>query len=176
MSIIEYNVPAAGARHEAAMKMPSAERPLHRLAAVRRQQNISRRTIARRTNADVSTVKQQEQETTDLLLSQLYQWQEILEVPVAELLVEADEPLSTPVMKRAQLLRLMKTATAILHRSQQVAIRRMAQMMVDQLVEIMPEPSEVTPWHAIGKRRTQDEVGQAASRRVSRDVFQDLGE
>ena len=171
MSIMDYSVPESGTRHGAAVKMPTADRPLHRLATVRRLQGVSRRTLARRLNTDVGTVKSQEQENADIPLSTLYEWQEVLEVPVAELLVEADEPLSMPVMKRAQLVRLMKTAGAILQRSQQVPIRRMAEMLVDQLVEMMPELADVTPWHAVGKRRTQDEVGQAAQRCISIEMF-----
>src|SRR6516162_8442772 len=62
---------------------------LHRLATVRRQQGISQRNIARRLNIDIATVRQQEEETTDLPLSTLYQWQRILEVPIAELLVDS---------------------------------------------------------------------------------------
>lgn len=149
----------------------SSKRPLHRLAHVRRLQGVSRRTLARRMNTDVREIKMQEREDSDLLLSQLYQWQQALEVPVGELLVESDDPLSAPVLRRAQMVRLMKTATAILERSQQVSIRRMAQVLVDQLVELMPELDGVTPWHVIGKRRTQDETGQAAQRRLSLDAF-----
>ena len=67
--------------------------------------------------------------------------------------METEEPLSAPVMKRAQMVRLMKTAQAILERSSQPSIRRMAQTMTEQLIEIMPELADVGPWHAVGKRR-----------------------
>lgn len=146
-------------------------RPLHRLAHVRRLQGVSRRTLARRMNTEVSQIKLQEREDSDLRLSQLYEWQKALEVPVAELLVETDEPLSAPVLRRAQMVRLMKTATAILERSHQVPIRRMAEVLVNQLVEIMPELAGVQPWHVVGQRRTQDEEGQAASRRLSLEAY-----
>jgi transcriptional regulator with XRE-family HTH domain len=163
MSILDYHL--TGNRGD---PIPP-RRPLHRLATVRRLQGISRRTVARRMNTDVRDVKLQERSDCDLLLSQLYQWQQALEVPVSELLVETDEPLSAPVLRRAQMVRLMKTAGAILERSQQISIRRMAQVLVDQLIEIMPELIHVNPWHAVGKRRTQDEVGQAAQRHMSLD-------
>ncbi len=146
-------------------------RPLHRLAHVRRLQGVSRRTLSRRMNLEVSQIKLQEREDSDLRLSQLYEWQKALEVPVTELLVETDEPLSAPVLRRAQMVRLMKTATAILERTQQVPIRRMAEVLCNQLVELMPELAGVTPWHAVGKRRTQDEEGQAASRRLSLEAY-----
>jgi transcriptional regulator with XRE-family HTH domain len=141
---------------------------------VRRLQGISRRTMARRLNTEVAAVRLQERETADLLLSKLYEWQQVLDVPVAELLVEAGDPLSTPVLQRALLVRVMKTAQAILGQAKQVRVRRMAQTLVDQLIEIMPELAEVGPWHAVGKRRRRDEYGAVVQRRLSEDVFLDL--
>lgn len=176
MSIVEYPFSGTGMVPEAAVGAESTRPRLHRVAEVRRQQGISRRTLARRLNTDVAKVKQQEEETSDMTLSALYEWQRALEVPVAELLVDSDEPLSGPVMKRAKMVRIMKTAAAILERSQQPGIRRMAQMLVEQLVEMMPELASVTPWHAVGKRRTKDDVGQVAHRRLSPDVFRMVGE
>ena len=176
MSIVRCGVSEAAAMHGAAVRMPCAGRPLHRLAVVRQQQGVTRRTLARRLNTEVNHVKWQEQATSDLLLSALYEWQEVLEVPVAELLVEPGEPLSAPVLKRAQMVRLMKTAVTILERTQQVGIRRMAQMLVEQLMEIMPELAGVCPWPIVGQRRTQSELGQAAQHRLSANVLWKLGE
>ena len=171
MSIADCTVPGTGTKFGAVGKRPTAKRLLHRLGTVRRQQGVSRRTVARRLNVDIGEVKSLEQETADMLLSTLYQWQELLQIPIAELLVEPDETLSPPVMKRAQMVRLMKTAAAILQRAQQPMIRRMAETMVDQLVDMMPELENVGPWHAVGRRRTLDEVGRAVERRISADMF-----
>jgi transcriptional regulator with XRE-family HTH domain len=149
--------------------MPTANQPLHRLAAVRKRQGISPRTLARRLNVEVSRVKSQEKATSDMLLSTLYEWQMALEVPVTELLVDSYDPLSAPVLKRAQMVRLMKTAKAIVERAGQSAIRRMAQTLIEQLVEIMPELEDVHPWHTVGQRRTQEDLGQAARRQLPVD-------
>jgi transcriptional regulator with XRE-family HTH domain len=176
MSIVRCDVSEEAAMHGAAVRLPCAARPLHRLAAVRQQQGVTRRTLARRLNTEANHVKWQEQATSDLLLSALYEWQEVLEVPVAELLVEPGEPLSAPVLKRAQMVRLMKTAVTILERTQQVGIRRMARMLVEQLVEIMPELAGVCPWPIVGQRRTQNELGQAAQRQLSANVLWKVGE
>jgi transcriptional regulator with XRE-family HTH domain len=146
---------------------------LHRLAAVRRQQGISRRVIARRLNIDMDEVRRQESETEDLKLSTLYAWQKALDVPVSELLVESGESLAPPVLKRSQLVRLMKTVLEVAEQTHQVSIRRMAETMVAQLTEIMPELAEVAPWHAVGERRRRDELGVAALRHFSDDVFFD---
>jgi len=125
---------------------------------------------------EVSQVKAQERESSDLLLSRLYQWQQLLEVPITELLVEAGDPLSEPVLKRAQLVRVMKTVLAILETSEQESIQRMAQTLVEQLTEIMPELEGVGPWHAVGERRRRDEYGVAAERRLADSVFTDMGD
>ena len=176
MSLAELSVHRPDVEHAPSVRVRRADRPLHRLAEVRRIQGVSRRTVARRLHLDMASIKHMEQEDTDLSLSTLYEWQQVLDVPVGELLVETEEPLSTPVMKRAQLLKLMKTAMAIKQRSGQAAIQRMAEVLVNQLVEIMPELAEVTPWHAVGKRRSQSELGQAAMRTISADVLHDMGE
>ena len=90
---------------------------LHRISEVRQQQGVSLRSAARRMGTEVSRLKVQEQETADLRLSDLYQWQQALEVPVSDLLVEQQGSLSRPVMERAQMVLLMKTAAAILEQS-----------------------------------------------------------
>jgi transcriptional regulator with XRE-family HTH domain len=149
-------------------------RSLHRLGVVRRLQGISRRTVARRLNTDVSRVKAQERGNTDLLLSELYLWQKALDVPLAELLGEGEGGLDAPVLRRAQLVRIMKTVLAIRETTGQEAVRRMAQTLIDQLTELMPELKGVSAWHTVGKRRRRDEFGVAAERRLSAEVFYNL--
>jgi len=107
MSIVEYPVPQAGAISGTPASVSADARRLHRLAEVRRMQGVSRRTVARRLNMDVHQVKRQEKEDADLSLSELYRWQEVLDVPVSELLVESNDPLSPPVLMRAHLVRLL---------------------------------------------------------------------
>jgi transcriptional regulator with XRE-family HTH domain len=158
------------------VRFSSNPRALHRLAAVRRLQGMSRHTLARRMNVEVSEVSRQEEETADLPLSKLYQWQKALDVPVAELLIESGDTLAPPLMQRAQLVRLMKTALAIFEQSSEDTVRLMAQTLTDQLVEIMPELRGVSAWHTVGKRRRLDELGVAAERSLSEEVFIDLSE
>ncbi len=173
MSIVDCTSEAEGA---GGYKAPAGDQALHRLATVRRLQGISRRTLARRMNVDVSEIRREEEETADLPLSKLYDWQKALEVPITELLVDSEDMLSQPLMKRAQLVRLMKTVLAILEQADQEAVRLMAQTLVDQLIDIMPELRGVSAWHAVGKRRSLDELGIAAQRSLSDDVFIDLSD
>jgi hypothetical protein len=113
----------------------------------------------------------QEQESTDLRLSDLHKWQKALDVPITELVTDDEMPLSQPVMERARLIRLMKTAAAIHERAPSLGIKRMAQMLVEQLVEIMPELRDVSPWHQFGQRRSLDEMGRIMDRTISDDLM-----
>jgi transcriptional regulator with XRE-family HTH domain len=149
---------------------------LHRLEAVRRQEGISRRTIARRLGIGLREVQAQEQGSSDLPLSMLYRWKEILNVPISELLEEDAGEVSSPVMFRGKLLRVMRTAVTILERTRNTATHRMAQFMVEQLIEIMPELKDTTSWPSVGKRRSRRELGRAARLRLPADVMRDLDE
>ena len=159
------------------LPVPAAEeQPLQRLAMVRRLQGLSRRTVARRMNIEVEVVREQERQTTDLPLSVMYAWQKALDIPMAELLTEVSDSLVTPVLERSQLVRLMKTVLAVRDQTRQESIRRMAQTMYEQLIEIMPELANIGPWHAVGKRRRLSELGVAAQRRLAEEVFIDRGD
>lgn len=133
--------------------------PLHRIGEVRREQGVSTRRAAQLLGKTGEQVRIEEDPTSDLTLSQVYEWQRLLEVPVADLLVEPHAPLSAPVLRRAQMLRLMKTVQAILEKTNQPPVRRLAQTMINQLVEIMPELEGVSPWHAFDPR-TQNPNGR----------------
>ncbi len=167
MSIVEYSV-SMGTSGEVGVSVH--HRVLHRLATVRRMQGLSRRTVARRMNVDVTVVRRQEEETNDLPLSVLYEWQKALDVPVAELLVDSEAAISQPLLQRAQLVRLMKTALSILEEADNATTRVMAQTLVDQLIEVMPELQGIGAWNVIGRRRSLNELGMAATRSLSDDI------
>ncbi len=78
---------------------------LHRIRTVRLQQGASLRSVARNSGVDIRQLRLQEQESTDVRLSDLHKWQKALDVPLAELLVEPDANLSQPVMDRARMVR-----------------------------------------------------------------------
>jgi transcriptional regulator with XRE-family HTH domain len=156
----------AAGRHEL---NAGQRRAPQRLAAVRRQQGISLKNMARRLGIDMATVVEQEQVTADPRLSTIYAWQKILEVPVAELLVDSDSPLSATVFERAQLVKIMKTAAAIMESARSDSVRRLATNLIEQLVAIMPELRAVTAWNSVGQRRTVDEYGRVFEQRMPDD-------
>ena len=144
---------------------------LHRIASVREQQGISLRAVARQMGTEIRRLRDEEDEDTDLKLSDLYRWQKVLDVPISELLEDPGTTLSNPVMERAQLLRLMKTAMSILENSRSPGVRRMAQVLVEQLIDMMPELESVTGWHTVGQRRRLDEYGRVVERCIPEDAL-----
>ena len=86
MSIIDVHMMGFGNPQNMTLPPAQVERqPMQRLAEVRKRQGISRRTVARKMNTDLATVRAQEEESADLSLSQLYAWRKILDVPISEL-------------------------------------------------------------------------------------------
>jgi len=176
MSTADYSLPQLDNASNVPLGLSSVERPMHRLKTVRRREGVSQSTVARRLGIPLGEVKHQEEETSDLPLSTLYRWQDVLQVPLAELLAEPPDSLSEPVMQRAKLVRLMKTARAIHERTRQESVQRMAQTLVDQLLNLMPELEDVTPWPEVGQPRTLSELGQVVNRRLSDDVVSRLAD
>ncbi len=177
MSIVHEESVGSGVAAEPEV-VPTGHLPrrYHRLATVRSEQGVSLRSVARQMETTISEVRAQEDETTDLRLSDLIRWQKVLNVPLQDLLVDPEPPLSRPVMERARLIRLMKTASAIKENVKSVGALRLATMLVEQLVEIMPELADVSAWHSVGQRRSLDEYGRAVERRIADDLFFHRGE
>lgn len=142
---------------------------LQKLSEARRRQGLSVRCIAQRLGRTVTEVRAQEDEHSDILVSELYRWQQALEVPICELLTEPDDSLSPRVLMRAQLLKVMKTAMAIRRQARSESERRLGRLLVEQLLEIMPELKEVSGWPAVGHRRRADELGRIGENPIPDD-------
>ena len=178
MSIVEYNNFELGGFQAPAPSPvgPStngSNRPMHRISEVRQEQGVSIRSAARRMGVSMQDVRSQEEPTADLKLSQLHQWQEVLEVPLADLLIDSNGPLSTPVSQRARMLRVMKTVKALEESANEPPVKRLTEMLITQLVEVMPELKDVSAWHSVGQRRTQDEMGRIIERTIPDSFFGD---
>jgi|SRR5215469_6706531 len=146
-------------------------RALHRIQEVRRQQGVSLRRVGQLLRTDVRELRREEDPHCDLPISRLYQWQEALEVPVGDLLVDSGAPLSTPVLERARMVRIMKTVAAIREKAQSTCIERLAETLVDQVLEIMPELKGINPWHSVGQRRSLEEYGRIVERTYSDQLW-----
>jgi hypothetical protein len=153
------------------MLCSSQERPLHRIADVMQQESIKPRTASRRMQVPVSQVRAQQDAYCDISLSDLYRWQTALRVPLVDLLVDPGYPLSVPVQLRANLLKAMKTIRSIQENAEQESVKILAENLVQQLVDMMPELREVPAWPTVGQRRTNDELGAVADRRLPDTMF-----
>jgi transcriptional regulator with XRE-family HTH domain len=125
---------------------PASNGRLQRLGEVRRREGLSCRQVAKCLGLTASEVRKRELPSSDMLLSELYRWQKVLGVPTGELLSEPSGELSPPVKLRAQLVKVMKTVRSIEAGARQVSIRRLATMLTEQLIDVMPELKDATPW------------------------------
>ena len=167
MSNTEWIPEPTDALPDAANDLPgNSERPWHRLATVRRQQEITQINMARRLNLDIAVIREQEDENFDLPLSVLYDWQKVLEVPIADLLIESNAPVSPPVMEWARLVKVMKTVAALTEKATTPSIKRLVQMLRTQMLEILPQMTDVTPWPVVGQRRSAEEYGRTVERQM----------
>ena len=154
--------------------VPMPDKSLHRLADVRRQEGLTRRTVARRLGVSLREVEEQEDPSFDILLSDLYRWQKAMEVPITELLCEPRCDLSPPVQLRARLLLVMKTVRSIQQRAQSAPMKRLVETLIAQIVEVMPDLKDTAPWPVVGRRRHKRDLGQAFFRRLSLDSLDEL--
>jgi hypothetical protein len=122
----------------------------------------------------IREVEQQEKPSSDLLLSDLRRWQRALAVPIGELLDEPNGELSPPIRLRAQMTLVMKTIRSMQQNAKQAAVRRLAETLAGQLIELMPELADTAPWPTVGRRRKRDDLGQAFFRRLSLDPLDEL--
>jgi transcriptional regulator with XRE-family HTH domain len=152
-------------RNSPAASLKKLSGKLHRVAEIREQQGVSERTIARRLGIDVKRYRQLEKPDRDLQLSELLALQAALDVPLIDLLEDRQE-LSRPVEERAKMIKVMKTAVALRETKSNSRVSRMAQMLCDQLVDLMPELAEVNGWPQFGARRGPATIGRALSQPI----------
>ena len=112
---------------------------LNRLAETRKSQGVTARTVSRNLGISIETVRNQENPSADLRISELIGWQEVLKVPLSELLTESEEGLSSPVRDRSRVVRLMRTALEIEKTKSMKAVRPLSATLIGQILEIMPE-------------------------------------
>lgn len=146
-------------------------RKWHRIATVRRQERISLRRIAKRIGAPINDLRRQEDELSDLRLSDLYAWQKALDVPIGELLVDDTELGSYPLLVRQQLIKAMKTTLLLLEHGEGTPVGYLAQNLLEQLLVMMPELKTVTAWPRQGSAREKDRIPRILAEQIAADVF-----
>ena len=138
---------------------------LNRIREVREQQGVSIRSMSRRMGLDIRTCRKLEDPERDLTLSELQMIQQALDVPLQDLLVDR-QSLSRPVEERAKMIRIMKTAVALRELKVNTRANRMAEMLCEQLVDIMPELAEVSGWPQFGARRGKSALGRVLAQQI----------
>jgi hypothetical protein len=152
---------------------PRQRRELHRLSAVRKLRRLTLSDAARGLQLPYEEARRQEQSTSDLALSQLYRWQHLLQVPVAELLVEGEQPLGMPAVKAEAFTAVLDVVLRIIAQTRQPGIRRMAHTLVDQLVELAPELKQIADANTAGQAHLFDAEGRALKGALPVDFFLD---
>lgn len=123
--------------------------------------------FARRTRMPAGALRKLEDERNDLSISLLHRMAQGLGVPVSELLIESSQGLSEPIRQRACLVRIARTAHSLVAHSKTQAMRSLAQTIVNELTEIMPELAEVGSWPEFGTRRPVTDIPRILDRIVS---------
>ena len=123
--------------------------------------------MCKRLNIDLQSLRQLEDPTRDISLTQLMAVQAALDVPLVDLLEDSNS-LSRPVEERAKLVKVMKAAAAIRECKLGRRASRLAEMLAEQLVELMPELAEVSSWPQFGSRRGAGAVARVLEREMNR--------
>ena len=152
-------------------KKRAHRKSLHKISDVRQRQGVTLRNVARRLGMEMAIIRKQEKPDSDLRISDLLRWQHVLDVPLAELLEDGEDQLSGPILVRSRMVKMMKTAAAIREQVGNNAGSQLVSQLIGQILEIMPELADITPWHTVGQRRTLDDVGRTARDTVPDDLF-----
>lgn len=148
----------------------STGKRLHQIAEVRKNQGVSIANCARKLGVSIQEARRQEQPETDLTLSQLMAWKEVLDVPLSELIGPIEDELENPVRNRAMLVKAMKSAKQIRQITRETRVRYAAENLVEQLIELMPELESISAWPEVGQSHEARQPGVAACRRFSPEV------
>jgi hypothetical protein len=99
----------------------------------------------------------------------IYRWANAMNVPVHEVLLDNDlAELAPQIRDRARMVRIMKTLESIRVASESESVSRLADNLREQLLQIMPELSAITPWPQYGSSRGRDDLG-----RIAMQIFHD---
>ena len=167
--ILQADAPCQRSRNTKTKNRPRKQ--FHKISEVRQRQGVTLRNVARQLGIEMAIIRKQEQADSDLRVSDLLKWQKVLDVPLAELLEDGEDQLSGPVLVRSRMVKLMKTAAAIREQVGMGVGSQLVTQLIGQILEMMPELEDITPWNTVGQRRTLDDVGRAARNTMPDDLF-----
>lgn len=147
----------------------SRRKSYHRIAKVRVQQGRSLRSIARQSGIALRVLRSQERPGSNLTLQELYFWKDVLDVPIEILLIDRDEPLTESLRDRACLVKIMKTVMALSEIPTSARLSRLVSTLKDQLIDLMPELSDVRSWPSTGSHRPIELLGRAVREPIAVD-------
>ncbi|MBQ6159009.1 MAG: helix-turn-helix transcriptional regulator [Thermoguttaceae bacterium] len=162
--------PVVPAKEVKKVRPEQAKRTFHQIAQVRESQGMSIQNCARKLGIPLQEAREQEKPTSDLTISQLIAWKEVLDVPLSELVGPFEDELQNPIRNRAKLLKVMKSAKYIHQHTRESRIRTMAENQIDQILEIVPEFETVSPWPEVGQSHEARQPGVAVSRRFDPEI------
>ena len=140
----------------------------HYIAEVLKNQGISVALCAKRLGLSEDEVLRQLDPKSNLTLNQLFDWSEVLDVPLSELL-PFDSSTSDPIRNRALLLRIMKTARQVQGLSAHTRVQYAAETLVLQLLELVPDFAMIEAWPSVGQSRVA-KVDGLSTRRVDSET------
>lgn len=111
------------------------------LGEARTAQGVSLESISRFLGMTPRQIKALEDSSYDPRVSEIHKWQKALDIPISELISECECELSGPILSRAKMVRLMKTAISL--REAEKMKSTLSQLLIDQILEIMPELSSM---------------------------------
>ena len=140
----------------------------HYIAEVIKNQKISIAHCAKRLGLTQEEVLRQIDPKSNLTLNQLFDWSEVLDVPLTELL-PFDSSTSDPIRNRALLLRIMKTARQVQSLSANTVVQSAAETLILQLLELVPDFAMIEAWPSVGQSRVA-KVDGLSTRRVDSET------
>ncbi len=140
----------------------------HYIAEVLKNQRISVAFCAKRLGVSEEEVLRQLDPKSNLTLNQLFDWSEVLEVPLPELL-PFDSSTADPIRNRALLLRIMKTARQVQSLSVHTTVQYAAETLILQLLELVPDFAMIEAWPSVGQSRVA-KVDGLSTRRVDSET------
>lgn len=138
---------------------------LNRIREVRRLEHVSIRTFARQLHTSIPMARQFDDPQSDLRLSDVYRMADVLGVPAAELITDADSEQTAKL--RGLCLRLMRGVNTLLAKlTANSRTHRVAESMRNEIIDVMPEADVPDTLMETGTRLGNEDYGRCVDNPV----------